>query len=483
MAFRPAFMQQATLYKFRFAIGYVLVFVALLVVLTLDIRELPKGISLGGMNTVVTSMQLNFHDSFNWVVNAPYHLLQKLSVTTWGLERLPAVAPSIFFGSITIIVFFLTMRQWFRESVAVVTTLTAVTTGPFITMVRSAVPDVMLPFWTIILLYAAVQVLVKQEKAFIWKLTVVIAAIGLAYTPFGIYTLLAFAVGGALHPHVRSRIRRIRLHRKIILISLGLVGLAPLVLYLIWHPSAIVTLSGIDIFSASIAHFSETLGVFYTSFINFTQSGFVGIYIAPAFNIATLCLILLGFFRCVKDRHTTRSYVILSWVILTLPAAVLAPTSQQIILIPALLLLAIGSETLVVDWYKLFPRNPYARIAGLVPLTVLFVTIAATNVTHYFYSHQYIVNPVYRNSLSSIRETLNNHQKQPLLLVTDQSTEAFYSLLKREYDSLSVTATPPDTLSVTTMVIPEVTTSFGTPSTILTSARSEDSVTLRIYAP
>lgn len=484
MAFwRPSFIQQATLYKFRFVVGYALVLAFLVVILTIDIKILPEGVSLRGMETVVTSMHLSPNISLDWVINAPYHLLQQLSISLLGLDRLSIVLPSLIFGVLTMVLFLLTMRQWFSESVAVVTTLIALTSGPFITMVRGATPDSMLPFWTVLLLYAAVKVLVKQDKAFVWKVLVAIASVGLLYTPFGIYPLLAFTVAGSLHPHVRSRVRRIKLHRKLILLGIFLAGITPLILHAIWHPESLLTLIGLDAFRASLADFQETLRVLYASFINFTHSGFVGVNIAPAFTIAALCLMLLGFLRCLKDWHTTRSYVLLIWAGISLPVIILAPHEQQTILMLAMLFLAIGSETLIVEWYKLFPRNPYARIAGLVPLSILFVTIATTSVTHYFNNHRHIDNPVYRPSLAAIRQTLDANPDKPLLLITDEPTVAFYSLLSREYDQLTISSTAPDKLTMKTAVTPEAGVTFGRPSIILTSAHRGDAAVLRIYTP
>lgn len=484
MAFRPSFITQATLYKFRYILGYTLLFAVLLVVMTVDLNTLPNGICLKGMNTVVASMNMSLSDPLGLVINAPYHALQYLSVTIFGLERLSIVLPSIIFGAATMILFFLTMRQWFRESVAVVTTLTAVTTAPFITMLRGTTPDIMLPFWTIVLLYAAVKVLIKQQKAFVWKLIAVIAALGLLYTPFGVYTLLAFIIGGLLHPHVRSRLRRIKTYRKIILIAVACIGLVPLIIHLVQHPENIAVLTGVNVFQASLADMRATLDVFYRSYINFTDNGFIGTSIVPAFNIASVCLMVLGLFRTIKDRHTTRSYVMLSWLLITTPVMLFAPGAQHVILVPALLLLTIGSETLIVDWYKLFPRNPYARIAGLIPLTILFVTIAVTNITHYFYNHQYIATPANRESLSYIRNVLDTNDKaRPTLLVTDVQTLQFYRLLEREYSNLSVTETAPSVVTKTTLVTPEATAALGTPSEIHTSSRKENSVTLRIYEP
>lgn len=483
MALR-GFIKQISLYRLRYIAGYLFLFAVIFVVLLLDIQNIPHGVSLEEMNSAVASVGLGFDWSFGWLVNAPYLGLQKLSIFFFGLDRWTLVLPSLIFGTATMVLFFMTMRQWFRPSIAVVSTFVALTTTPFINILRSATPDVMLLFWTITLLYAAVKLLVKKEKAFVWKLIIVLSAVGLIYTPLGIYPLLAFIVVSLLHPHIRSRLRHIRLQRKIILGAIAMVAITPMVIHLVNEPSTIKLLLGIDLFQASFGDFRGTMKTLYMSYVNVMRSGFSGTLVIPAFNVASVCLILLGLFRCIKDHHTARSYALLAWTAATLPVIFLAPTEQQLIIMPALLLITVGIETLILDWYKLFPRNPYARIAGLVPLTILFVSIAIGNITHYFYNHVYITNPAYRVSLSSIKQTIKANPDKQLLLVTDSPTVEFYRLLTRRHDNLTVTSEPPSTLTADkTLVTPEASIAFSAqPSQILTSHLGGDAgVALRVY--
>ena len=44
--------------------------------------------------------------------------------------------------------------------------------------------------------------------------------------------------------------------------------------------------------------------------------------------------------------------------------ALFNPDKLLICLVPAYLYMAIGIETLIGEWYRLFPRNPYARLIG-----------------------------------------------------------------------------------------------------------------------
>ena len=78
---------------------------------------------------------------------------------------------------------------------------------------------------------------------------------------------------------------------------------------------------------------------------------------------------ILGGLALFRHRYTARSYVITGWLVLTLPILIINPSLVAVILVPLFILLALGVETLLHEWYKLFPKNPYARSFGLV-LTV-----------------------------------------------------------------------------------------------------------------
>lgn len=484
MAFRLSLLQQATLYKFRYLIGYGFIIVLLLFIVGADAGNVPNGLSQAEMQQAVTSTSMHFSFNMSWTINSIYNFIQKLSVEAFGLSRLSLILPSLIFGIATITIFALTMRHWFKDSVAVVATVITMSSIQFTTMMRSATPEIMLPFWTMLLLYGAVRLLVKRDKAFLWKLTIVAASVGLLYTPFGIYPLLTIFISSLFHPHVRSRLRHIRRVRLFLLAIIAAVSLVPLGVYLTLHPSEIANLTGFDLIRDEFANIKQHAVQAYDMYVNVRSNGFSGTQIVPVFNLATIALAVLGILKCIRDRYMARSYVLLSWAAVTAATTLLMPSVVVLTFVPMSLLVAIGIDTLIVEWYRLFPRNPYARTAGLIPLTILFLGIGSSNISHYFNNYNHLSNPYFSQSLPAIQQALVVEGDHAVVLVTTEADLPFYSILKREHSYLSVTATLPEKATVPTLVMPNTGKTLGViPSKIVTSERAEDAVILRIYRP
>lgn len=484
MAFRPSILQQATLYKFRYLLGYGFIIVLLLVIVLADASNTPNGLSQAEMQQAVTSTSLHFTWNMSWVINGVYNFIQQLSVDAFGLSRLSLILPSLIFGTATVILFSMTMRHWFSNSVAVVGTVIAMTSVPFVTMMRSGTPEIMLPFWTILLLYAAVRLLVKKEKAFLWKFILAIACLGLLYTPFGIYPLVAIIASSLFHPHVRSRIRHIPRVRIFTLAIIAFVGLLPLVFYIALQPSEIGLLIGIDLIREGLGSLRTHASQIYDMYLNFPKNGFSGTQIIPVYNLATVALAIFGFLKSLRDRYMARSYVLLTWTGVTILGVLVMPELVVLTFMPTSLLVAIGIDALIREWYKLFPRNPYAQVAGLIPLTILFLGIAAGNISHYFNNYTHMGNPHFTQSLPAIKEALVIEGNHDVILVTTETDVLFYSILKQEFPELKVTTELPATTATPTFVLPNTGKNLAAiPSRILTSDRAENSVVLRIYRP
>lgn len=484
MAFYTSLLKQVSLYRLRYFLGYGFVVILLFVIVSSDLGIVPNGISQAEAHQAVASSTMRFGIDMAWVVNAPYNILQKTAIHFLGVSRTAIVLPSMIFGVMTIVLFMLTLKQWFRHSVAVVATAVAVTSIPFITMLRSGLPDIMLPFWTILLLYGAVKLLIKRDNAFIWKCVIVVALLGLLYTPLGIYPMSVIVASAMFHPHIRSRLRHIPRHRFIILVVAGAVGVTPLIIHSIHQPGTIADLAGIRLFQDALAQPKHHLAQVFDAYLNIARSGFSGTVVVPFFNIASLSLMLLGLFTSSKQRFTARSYVLLAWGGMTAIMVWVAPQAIALVCIPAMLFLALGVDTLVAEWYKLFPRNPYARIAGLIPLTILFLGIALGNVAHYFNTHEHLHNPFYSQSLKDIQHAVRSEGAHEVTLVTTPDMLTFYTLLKKQHPLLTVTTTPPVAIDQPTLITPDVTTNYTIrPSRIATSAFQENAVTLRVYRP
>ncbi|HRQ86905.1 MAG TPA: hypothetical protein PLY16_02230, partial [Candidatus Saccharibacteria bacterium] len=70
-----------------------------------------------------------------------------------------------------------------------------------------------------------------------------------------------------------------------------------------------------------------------------------------------------------------------------MPVLLLNPSFTTVSFLPSVLMLAAGLTSLIGYWYRLFPLNPYARVAGLIPIVVLVGTLIFSGLERYFYGY------------------------------------------------------------------------------------------------
>jgi hypothetical protein len=159
-----------------------------------------------------------------------------------------------------------------------------------------------------------------------------------------------------------------------------------------------------------------------------TDSGYL---IKPLYSIGFMLLIIIGIYKLVTYKYTARSYITLSLSVFLIPLVIFNPERVLYLFPLACLMLALGIATLVTDWYKLFPRNPYARIVGLIPLSIVVLGIAYSGIARY--SSNYIYSPTilahYSNDLRLIdREVSLSHNTKKPTVVVSKDTFSFYTM-------------------------------------------------------
>ncbi|HET6622852.1 MAG TPA: hypothetical protein VFG56_02875, partial [Candidatus Saccharimonadales bacterium] len=161
----------------------------------------------------------------------------------------------------------------------------------------------------------------------------------------------------------------------------------------------------------------------------------------PLFGLPLLILIVLGILQIFRDNFSARAYVLIGW--LAVFFVILSINADHVLdlFVPAVLLLAVGVETLLHEWYKLFPRNPYARIGAVIPLTILILGISISEVARYFDGYRYGVdysNTNYSLALKPLRNQLNQSSNQSTYLIAPTDQLDFYKLLANRFDNLTV---------------------------------------------
>lgn len=430
------------LYRWRYVLGYTIGGLIIIAIMLFNLFFVTGGIRIAEQSSAVASGALAFaHFDPQTVINLPYHVLQRASFALFDVSELSIKLPSLIIGLFAILGCYLLIASWFRRNVAVITTIIAATMPAMLYAAQDGTPTIYaigISFW---LLYAATCVSRAIRPQMFWiVLFFILLALNL-YTPLGIWLNIAILSTIPFHPHIRLRARRFNVNHLAIAGAVGFVLVAPLVYSLTVKPAIGLTLLGIPTETPDIMANLNQLGNYYFGSANIGSS----VYLEPLFPIATMLLVVIGIYRFVRIKYTARTYVAWLWVIILMPMLLLNPESFMMILPLVVIMIAMGIASLIREWYVLFPRNPYARIVGLIPLGVIVAGIAITNTYHYLAGYHYTpaIASSYRKDIAALDKTLARTTAGPSQTVTvviPASQGAFYDLVAR-YDKRFVTAT------------------------------------------
>jgi hypothetical protein len=299
-----------------------------------------------------------------------------------------------------------------------------------------------------------------------WKVAACVLTATALYIPLGIYIVLALFITASFHPHIRYMIRRIARIRLIIAILLGLVALIPVGEAIILNQKVALLLLGIPN-SINLQDNVVSLGKDLFGFFLASDS----YLLRPLYSLGAVVLM--------------RGYTVFFLGLFLVPLVIINPAHVTDLYVLATLLMAMGVNTLVASWYTLFPRNPYARIAGMVPISVFVVGMIFTGFASFVNNYSYNANVLqaYTNDLKLLaRAVAANHQNTKVQVVTSKAQEPFYSLVAH-YDKRFAVST--DFAAKQTVIMTHDAYHEHAPktaiSTIVTSRRATDADRFYIY--
>lgn len=423
------------IYKWRYFIGYGLVSAALIAVLVFVGLYSPGGITDAEMQSVVKSSSVGFRNIESFTTsNLPYHLLQKASLSIFGVSAVSIKLPSLiiaFFSGIGII---LLLKRWFKANIGVLASLIAMTTSQFLFIAQDGTPGILYLFWPVCLLLLASLISRQNRFRTFYKFAFFITAALSLYTPLSIYILIALLGAILLHPHLRYLIRQLSRFKTAIGITLATILLIPLVITIFKNPNFGLEIFGIP---SSMPDFSKNLSELGVQYLGFSGSDGSNL-ITPFFGLGSLLIIIIGLIDTVRNRSSAKSYVILSWIVFLVPVILVNPGYISISFLPMVLLLAAGFDALLDYWYSLFPRNPYARFAGLVPIVMLVAVLVVSGIDRNIYGYKYDPDVAY--SFSSDLKLIPADTKH---LVVSKSELPFYMVVNKYNQTFNVSTMPP----------------------------------------
>lgn len=463
------------LYRWRYVIGYSLVGILLAGLLLFAGLYLPGGISEQEMNSVVRSAALSLNSPESLAIaNLPYYWFQAGIFALFDVSIFTIKLPSLILGLLSAVGLIMLLRRWFKPNIAVLASLIAVSTGQFLFISQLGTASILYIFWPIALLLLGTQVTRGKKFRLLWKTLFAITAALSLYTPLSIYPLIAIVLAIMLHPHLRAAVRKLKKIRLAFVIALFLVLIAPLV-YLIGfvNPDLGLTLLGFVPQSWPPDLLANFFTLLKQYFLFWDPS--ITTVLTPVFGLGTALLILLGFYRLILTRETTRSYLIIIWIVCLTPILLINPAFTSVTFVPSILMLAAGLMSLIGYWYRLFPLNPYARITGLIPIILLVATLIVTGLVRYVYGYHYSpsVAGLYSNDLRLL-------PKDTTQLVVSDNERAFYEAVADINGTFTVVDKPTDSVFVVTRAANK---DFegAKIKQIITNARSTDANRFYVY--
>ena len=435
-------LRQITLYRYRYIISYAFVVLLTIGLSIWQINTIPDGLTSGERATIVHSATLHL-DTHTSPINLPFYALEKLSLHFFGLTTFGIKLPALLLGMSSGLMLLVLLLRLFRRNVAIITALFAVTASQFLIATRTADVGIMLLFWpiTIMLLMTLISQKAAQARLLGFLLAI---AIGLSlYTPFMAYLIVAALFAALIHPHLRfvakAQGRPFWLALQLLVF---LVVIAPLIWSLAHTPGKIADLLGIIPRSYDFGVYWKNLFYALKQYADFTHPT-IDTVIKPVFNIGALILILLGFLRVVIDHFSARSHMLLVWLVFLVIVTSIKPQTLILLFVPSIMLLGIGTQALIREWYKLFPRNPYARVAGLLPLGTFIIMALTFNYTSYFFGMAYSPQATssYSNDLKLLRQSVVSAPNRHVMVIATPTEQPFFDLLRRENPYLQVSST------------------------------------------
>ena len=380
------------------------------------------------MNSAVNSYALNYDAPLNGdLVDLPYRVLQKISIMIFGLTPYAVKLPSMIVGLILGVLLILVLNRWFQNNVSLLASCLVVLSTPFLFLAGSGTPLIMIVFWPTLLLWLGSKIQGEKKPKPMYSFWFAVALLLAIFTPYMMYFAAFCVLFVFLQPHLRFIVKSLP---KIPLALVGLIiagGVAALIMNMVSHPETVMELL-----------FAEGMepGDFFPNILSgltpvFTWRGEVeSVFLAPLMSLPMLALALIGLFSTTKGFFASRNSIASLLLVFTVVITGFNPEAVIFFILPLAILVAHGLKYVLEKWYGLFPENPYARVAAILPLTLLFGVILVPSLLQYVYGYHY--NPAvvrhFNYDLSIIKQNLTDET-----LVVNENYD-FYKLLELSTD-------------------------------------------------
>ena len=416
------------LYRYRFIIGYIVLSIAFIFLLIMLPTIAQRGLSEAEMQSATSSFYLSKDGVLNGdLVDLSYRVLQKYSITFFGLSSYTIKLPSIIIGLLLGLLLMLLLSRWFKSNVSLLASCLIILSTPFLFLAGSGTPLIMLVFWPTLLLWLGSKIQGEKRPKPLYCFMFAIAMLLSIFTPYMVYFAVFCVIFVLAQPHLRFIVKNLPKIPFALVILFILAGFGLLGVSIFHHPSTITEL----LFTADY-QFGSFFGNILSGLTPLFSwhSSVESVFLSPLISLPSFALALIGLFSTTKGFFASRNSIATILIVFGLLITGFNPNAVIFFILPFSILIAHGLKYLLEKWYGLFPENPYARISALLPLTVLFGIMIIPALLQYIYGYRYnpSVADEFKDNVTIIKKNLTNEK----LLVYDHYD--FYKILEKTSD-------------------------------------------------
>lgn len=412
-------------YKFRYQITYATLFASYLAIIFYTIFVAPNGLTQGEIDSATLSANFNLGDIFSKnTLNAPFRILQMLSISIFGLSNFSIKLPAILISIGTIFAIIKLAHAWFGRGATTLSAIIAVASSQFFFFAQNGTHEILYIFYPILTIWLGVKFLQDKKKRTLVALATVLALS--FYTPLSIYIVIALWMTVLAHPRLRFVLmRELEKKGRIVAGVAFVVILAPLIIAIVRDLSILKEIFGVP----DSLNIFENFGMLVSNLFGFSSKNSAGV-ISPIINPPVAMLMVIGFYFTLSAKYTTKSYLVNIWMVILLTVCLINTNLTAILFAPILILTITGLKSMIQTWYTIFPENPYARVLGLVPISIFVVSLLFASLDNF--RKNYIHSPeIVSNFSQDLKILLENSENGRTLLVS-KSEEAFYKILEKQ---------------------------------------------------
>ena len=416
------------LYRYRFVIGYIVLGLAFIFLLILLPTIAQKGLSEAEIESATSSYYLSKDGVLNGdLVDLPYRILQKYSITFLGLSPYAIKLPSVIVGLLLGLLLMLLLSRWFKSNVSLLASCLIVLSTPFLFLAGSGTPLIMLVFWPTLLLWLGSKIQGEKRPKPLYSFMFSIAMLFSLFTPYMIYFALFCVIFVLAQPHLRFIVKNLPKIPFSLVILIILAGFSVIGISIFHHPSTILELLFAKDFQ--VGNFFNNILTGLAPLLSW-HSSVESVFLSPLISLPTFALALIGLFSTTKGFFASRNSIASILIVFGLFITGFNSDAVVFFILPFSILIAHGLKYLLEKWYGLFPENPYARISALLPLTILFGIMIIPALLQYINGYRY--NPSVANEFSDDLAIIKKSLTDEKLLVKEHFE--FYKILEKSTD-------------------------------------------------